>query len=65
MLRAKRLEGASEGAHGGRRRCGTVRQYYFLKVIDAQITFKNDGHGQATELILHQNSMNTPGKRME
>jgi serine-type D-Ala-D-Ala carboxypeptidase/endopeptidase len=27
---------------------------YFLKVVDAQITFETDGHGKATGLTLHQ-----------
>ena len=38
---------------------------YFLKVIDAQITFEVDGDGRATSLILHQNSMNRQAKRIE
>lgn len=27
---------------------------FFLKVVDAQITFVTDAQGRATELILHQ-----------
>jgi hypothetical protein len=38
---------------------------YFLKVVDAQLTFHTDSRGRATELILHQNGMNMPGKRVE
>jgi D-alanyl-D-alanine-carboxypeptidase/D-alanyl-D-alanine-endopeptidase len=38
---------------------------YFLKVVDAQITFETDSQGRATGLILHQNGMNQPAKRME
>jgi hypothetical protein len=38
---------------------------YFLKVVDAQITFVTDGQGQATELILHQNGLDLHGKRVE
>jgi len=38
---------------------------YFLKVVDAQVTFNTDGQGRATELILHQNGMNQPAKRVE
>jgi hypothetical protein len=34
-------------------------------VVDAQITFKTDSQGRATELILHQNGLNMPGKRLE
>ena len=38
---------------------------YFLKVVDAQITFVTDSNGRATELILHQGGMNQHAKRME
>jgi D-alanyl-D-alanine-carboxypeptidase/D-alanyl-D-alanine-endopeptidase len=38
---------------------------YFYKVVDAQITFVTDAAGHATSLTLHQNGMDTPGKRME
>ena len=38
---------------------------YFLKVVDAQVTFQTDAHGRATELVLHQNGANIPGKRIE
>jgi D-alanyl-D-alanine-carboxypeptidase/D-alanyl-D-alanine-endopeptidase len=38
---------------------------YFLKVVDAQITFVTDNQGRAKELILHQNGRNVPGKRLE
>lgn len=37
---------------------------YFLKVIDAQITFEADSQGRVTGLILHQNGMNQPAKRL-
>ena len=37
---------------------------FFLKVVDAQITFVTDSQGHATELILHQNGDN-PAKRIE
>jgi CubicO group peptidase (beta-lactamase class C family) len=37
---------------------------YFLKVVDAQITFVTDSQGRATELILHQNG-DHPAKRLE
>lgn len=36
---------------------------YFLKVVDAQITFVTDGSGRATELILHQNGRDLPANR--
>jgi serine-type D-Ala-D-Ala carboxypeptidase/endopeptidase len=38
---------------------------YFLKVVDAQITFLSDGKSPATELILHQNGLHQHAKRME
>ena len=38
---------------------------YFLKVVDAQITFDTDSGGKATSLILHQGGMNQPAKRIE
>lgn len=38
---------------------------YFLKVVDAQITFVTDRQGHATELILHQNGLDQHAKRVE
>ena len=38
---------------------------YFLKVVDAQITFVMDDHGRASELILHQGGRDQPAKRLE
>ncbi len=38
---------------------------YFLKVVDAQITFVTDSHGRATELVLHQGGRDLPAKRIE
>jgi D-alanyl-D-alanine-carboxypeptidase/D-alanyl-D-alanine-endopeptidase len=38
---------------------------YFLKIVDAQITFVTDSIGQATELILHQGGLNQHAKRIE
>jgi len=38
---------------------------YFLKVMDAQITFVTGGEGRATELILHQGGMDRHAKRVE
>jgi hypothetical protein len=37
---------------------------YFVKVVDAQVTFVTDGKGRATELILHQGA-DHPAKRVE
>ena len=36
---------------------------YFLKVVDAQITFVTDAQGHATELILHQGGLEQHAKR--
>ena len=38
---------------------------FFLKVVDAQISFKTDVKGRATELILHQNGMDQRATRTE
>ena len=38
---------------------------FFLKVVEAQITFKTDAQGRATELILHQNGLDQRAPRME
>jgi D-alanyl-D-alanine-carboxypeptidase/D-alanyl-D-alanine-endopeptidase len=38
---------------------------FFLKVVDAQITFVVDASGRATGLVLHQNGGNAPGNRIE
>jgi serine-type D-Ala-D-Ala carboxypeptidase/endopeptidase len=38
---------------------------FFLKVVDAQITFQIDSQGRTTGLILHQNGLNQPAKRIE
>ena len=37
---------------------------FFLKVVDAQISFETDASGRATKLILHQNG-DRPAKRIE
>jgi len=38
---------------------------FFLKVVEAQITFVTDSSGRATELILHQGGMDHAGKRVQ
>jgi serine-type D-Ala-D-Ala carboxypeptidase/endopeptidase len=38
---------------------------YFLKVVDAQITFNTDDQGQATEMILHQGGRDQTAQRIE
>ncbi|HEV2422338.1 MAG TPA: serine hydrolase [Candidatus Acidoferrales bacterium] len=37
---------------------------FFLKVVDAQITFVTDSSGRATELVLHQAGHDEPAKRL-
>jgi CubicO group peptidase (beta-lactamase class C family) len=37
---------------------------FFLKVVDAQITFKKDEKGKVNEFILHQGGTDMPGKRV-
>jgi len=36
---------------------------FFLKVVDAQVTFVKDNKGTVTQLILHQNGLNQPAKK--
>lgn len=38
---------------------------YFMKAVDAQITFVTDSQGRATEIILHQNGQDRHAKRIE
>jgi CubicO group peptidase (beta-lactamase class C family) len=38
---------------------------YFVKEVDAQVTFEVDGQGHATALILHLNGADTRGRRIE
>lgn len=38
---------------------------FFLKVVDAQLTFMTDGSGKATQVTLHQAGQNVPAKRVE
>lgn len=38
---------------------------FFLKVVDAQVTFDADVDGRAPSLVLHQNGQHLPGKRLE
>lgn len=37
---------------------------FFLKVVDAQLTFVRDSAGTVTGLVLHQNGQNVPGRRL-
>ena len=38
---------------------------YHLKVVNAQISFVKDDTGKITELILHQNGRDIPGKKIK
>jgi CubicO group peptidase (beta-lactamase class C family) len=38
---------------------------FFLKVVDAQITFVTDSAAHVTGLVLHQGGMDLPGRRVE
>jgi D-alanyl-D-alanine-carboxypeptidase/D-alanyl-D-alanine-endopeptidase len=38
---------------------------YFLKVVEAGVTFVTDDQGRATAVVLHQNGANVTGKRIE
>jgi CubicO group peptidase (beta-lactamase class C family) len=38
---------------------------FFLKVVDAQVTFETDANGRATSLTLHQNGRTLTAKRIE
>jgi len=38
---------------------------FFLKVVDAQLTFHRDASGKATSLTLHQNGRDVPANRVE
>ncbi len=49
-----KLEMFAEGEHD-----------FFLKVVDAQVTFVSEGAAPATKLILHQNGMDVPATRIE
>lgn len=40
-------------------------QDFFLKVIDAQITFETNDHGRAFRLVLHLGGLDVPAPRME
>jgi serine-type D-Ala-D-Ala carboxypeptidase/endopeptidase len=38
---------------------------FFLKVVDAQISFETDGQGKAVALVLHQNGIDQRARRIE
>jgi CubicO group peptidase (beta-lactamase class C family) len=42
----------------------TSETEFFLKIVDAQITFVRSEQGEITQLILHQNGRNMPAKKI-
>ncbi|HUL76767.1 MAG TPA: hypothetical protein VL691_05825 [Vicinamibacteria bacterium] len=38
---------------------------FFLKVVDAQVSFRFEGGGPARGLVLHQGGQDHPGKRLD
>jgi len=38
---------------------------FFLKVVDAQVTFTKDSSGNVTGLVLHQNGQDAPGRKVK
>ena len=38
---------------------------FFLKVVDAQLTFDTDAQGKATQVVLHQNGRDITAKRLD
>ncbi len=42
-----------------------TNERFFLKVVDAQITFVKDNDGKVTGLVLHQNGNDMPAKKVE
>ena len=38
---------------------------WFLKVVDAQLSFVKDSSGKFNSLILHQGGANVPGRRVK
>jgi hypothetical protein len=38
---------------------------YFLKAVDAQLTFETNADGVAQQMVLHQAGQNVPAKRVE
>jgi CubicO group peptidase (beta-lactamase class C family) len=42
-----------------------TEKHFFLRVVDAQLTFETDGQGKVTDLVLHQNGSDQTAKRSE
>jgi len=38
---------------------------FFLKIVEAQITFTKDGEGRVTQLVLHQGGADLPAKKIK
>ena len=41
----------------------TKKDEFFLKVVDAQVSFQRDASGKVTGMVLHQNGKDSPGPR--
>ena len=41
------------------------KDFFFLKVVDAQLEFVRDGSGNITELVLHQNGLKQKAKKIK
>ena len=41
------------------------KDYFFLKAVDASITFTRDENGNVTSMTLHQNGQDMPGQKVE
>jgi D-alanyl-D-alanine-carboxypeptidase/D-alanyl-D-alanine-endopeptidase len=63
------LEGGKLYARLAQQRKARIYPYapnqFFYKAVDAQITFRTDANGKATDFVLHQNGRDTPGKRVD
>jgi hypothetical protein len=38
---------------------------FFYKIVDAQLTFVKNAQGEVTGLVLHQNGLDQPAKRIK
>lgn len=58
-----KLYGQATGQGGFERFAESTGKFY-LKVVDAQVTFVANDKGSVNQLILHQNGRDMPGKRL-
>jgi hypothetical protein len=62
-IEAGKLMGAPDGQPKAELYPTTATEF-FLKVVNAQITFVKNEQGLVTQLILHQNGRNMPAKKI-